>query len=110
MKLLFPNGEHEPVELKDGDTVVGSASDCQVMLAAPGIGARHCVLRTRGEQTTVRPLDAQAPTVLNGRADRRRNAPETGRSGPVREGGLPRRLCRKNSRARGEAAAARHRR
>jgi pSer/pThr/pTyr-binding forkhead associated (FHA) protein len=67
MKLLFPNGEHEPVELKDGDTVVGSGSDCQVMLAAPGIGARHCVLRTRGEQTTVRPLDAQAPTVLNGK-------------------------------------------
>lgn len=67
MKLLFPNGEHEPIELKDGDTVVGSASDCQVMLAAPGIGARHCVLRTRGEQTSVRPLDAQAPTVLNGK-------------------------------------------
>ena len=67
MKLLFPNAEHQPVELKDGDTVVGSGSDCQVMLAAPGIGARHCVLRTRGEQTTVRPLDAQAPTVLNGK-------------------------------------------
>ena len=67
MKLLFPNGEHEPIELKDGDTFVGSASDCQVMLAAPGIGARHCVLRTRGEQTSVRPLDAQAPTVLNGK-------------------------------------------
>jgi pSer/pThr/pTyr-binding forkhead associated (FHA) protein len=67
MKLLFPNGEHEPIELKDGDTVVGSASDCQVMLAAPGVGARHCVMRTRGEQTTVRPLDPQAPTVLNGK-------------------------------------------
>ena len=67
MKLLFPNGEHEPVELKEGDTLVGSGSDCQVMLAAPGVGARHCVLRTRGEQTSVRPLDAQAPTVLNGK-------------------------------------------
>jgi pSer/pThr/pTyr-binding forkhead associated (FHA) protein len=53
--------------LQDGDTFVGSGADCQVMLAAPGIGLRHCVLRTRGDQTTVRPLDANAPTVLNGR-------------------------------------------
>ncbi len=67
MKLLFPNGEHEPVELKDGDVVVGSAPEAQVMIAAPGIGARHCVLRTRGEQTMVRALDEQATTVLNGK-------------------------------------------
>jgi pSer/pThr/pTyr-binding forkhead associated (FHA) protein len=67
MKLLFPNGEHEPVELKDGDTVVGSAPDCQVMLAAPGIGVRHCVMRTRGEQTSVRPLEEHSVTVLNGK-------------------------------------------
>ncbi|MEP6485310.1 MAG: FHA domain-containing protein [Rudaea sp.] len=67
MKLLFPNGEHGPVELKDGDTLVGSAAECQVMLAAPGIGVRHCVLRSRGEQTMVRPLDEQAVTVLNGK-------------------------------------------
>jgi pSer/pThr/pTyr-binding forkhead associated (FHA) protein len=67
MKLLFPNGEHEPVELKDGDVVVGSAPDAQVMIAAPGIGMRHCILRTRGEQTTIRALDQQATTVLNGK-------------------------------------------
>ena len=67
MKLLFPNGEHEPVELKDGDVLVGSGADCQVMLAAPGIGMRHCVLRTRGDSTIVQPGDAQSVTVLNGR-------------------------------------------
>jgi len=67
MKLLFPNGEHEPVELKDGDVFVGSGADCQVMLAAPGIGMRHCVLRTRGENTIVQPGDAQSVTVLNGK-------------------------------------------
>ena len=67
MKLLFPAGEHEPVELKDGETVVGSASDCQVMLAAPGIATRHCSLLTRGEQASVRPLDAAAVVVLNGK-------------------------------------------
>lgn len=67
MKLLFPNGEHEPVELKDGDVFVGSGADCQVMLAAPGIGIRHCVLRTRGDATVVQPGDAQSVTVLNGK-------------------------------------------
>jgi pSer/pThr/pTyr-binding forkhead associated (FHA) protein len=67
MKLLFPNGEHEPVELKDGETLVGSAPDCQIMLAAPGIAPRHCVLRARGEQAQVRPLDESAVVVLNGK-------------------------------------------
>jgi pSer/pThr/pTyr-binding forkhead associated (FHA) protein len=67
MKLIFPNGEHEPIELKDGAALVGTAPDCQIILAAPGIAARHCELRTRGEQTLVLALDAQAATVLNGR-------------------------------------------
>ena len=67
MKLLFPNGEHEPVELKDGVSVVGGAPNCDVMLTAPGIAARHCELRTRGDMGVVVPLDAQSATVLNGR-------------------------------------------
>jgi len=67
MKLLFPNGEHEPVELKDGSALVGSAPNSDVMIAAPGIAARHCELRTRGENSVVVPLDAQATTVLNGK-------------------------------------------
>jgi len=67
MKLLFPAGEHEPVELKDGETVVGSAPDCPIMLAAPGIASRHCALLVRGEQAGVRALDASAVVVLNGR-------------------------------------------
>jgi pSer/pThr/pTyr-binding forkhead associated (FHA) protein len=67
MKLLFPNGEHEPIELPDGRVFVGAASDCGIMLAAPGIAAHHCELRSVGEQTMVVPLEAQAATVLNGR-------------------------------------------
>jgi pSer/pThr/pTyr-binding forkhead associated (FHA) protein len=67
MKLLFPNGEHEPIELKDGISLVGTASDCQIVLAAPGIASRHCELRTRGEQTLVVALDAQFATVINGK-------------------------------------------
>ena len=67
MKLLFPNGEHEPVELREGTSLVGTASDAQVMLAAPSIAVRHCELRIHGENGSVVPLDAQAATVLNGR-------------------------------------------
>jgi len=67
MKLLFPNGEHEPIELKDGDVVVGTAPECQIMLAVPGIAVRHCVLHSHAGQTTVRPLEAGAMTVLNGK-------------------------------------------
>src|SRR5450432_233296 len=67
MKLLFPNGEHEPIELTDGSLLVGTAPDCRVILAAPGIAAHHCELRTKGEQTQVVSLDAQGAIVLNGR-------------------------------------------
>jgi len=67
MKLLFPNGEHEPVELRDGDTLVGTAPECQIMLAVPGVATRHCVLHIQNGQGSVRPLDAQATTVLNGK-------------------------------------------
>jgi pSer/pThr/pTyr-binding forkhead associated (FHA) protein len=67
MKLLFPNGEHVPAELGDGLTIVGTAADCEIHLSAPGIAAHHCELRRRGEQTLVRPLSAQAVTVLNGK-------------------------------------------
>lgn len=67
MKLIFPNGEHEPVALHDGVTQVGSGSDCQVMLAAPGIAVRHCEIHTKGEQSMVRPAATQAVTVLNGK-------------------------------------------
>ncbi len=67
MKLLFPNGENEPVELKEGTITVGTGADCQLMLTAPGIVARHCELRTHDEQTVAVPLDAQSATVLNGR-------------------------------------------
>jgi hypothetical protein len=67
MKLLFPAGEHEPVELKDGESLVGTGADCQIALAAPGIANRHCSLLVRGEQAIVRALDPVAVVVLNGK-------------------------------------------
>jgi pSer/pThr/pTyr-binding forkhead associated (FHA) protein len=67
MKLIFPNGEHAPITLEEGVMRVGTAADCAIVLAAPGVAAHHCEIQTRNGQTSVRPLDANAPTVLNGR-------------------------------------------
>jgi pSer/pThr/pTyr-binding forkhead associated (FHA) protein len=66
MKLLFPNGEHDAVEIGPGDVLVGAGADCTVMLAAPGIGPQHCKLFERDGQTFVQPL-GNAVTVLNGK-------------------------------------------
>lgn len=69
MKLVFPAGEHAPVELGDGTTSIGSNADCRVVLAssAAGVASRHCEITLEAGAASVRPLDAAAPTVLNGR-------------------------------------------
>jgi pSer/pThr/pTyr-binding forkhead associated (FHA) protein len=67
MKLIFPNGEHAPATLDEGIARVGTASDCAIVLSAPGVAAHHAELETRAGVTVVRPLDSSAPTVLNGR-------------------------------------------
>jgi pSer/pThr/pTyr-binding forkhead associated (FHA) protein len=67
MKLIFPNGEHEPVALEEGLMRVGSAADCTIVLTAAGVAARHGEIETRGGHSVVRPLASASPTVLNGR-------------------------------------------
>ncbi|MCE5233106.1 MAG: FHA domain-containing protein [Mizugakiibacter sp.] len=66
MRLVFPNGEHPPFRLGEGVSVVGTASDCQLVLAAAGIGLHHCEIELRGGQATVRVREPSAVTVLNG--------------------------------------------
>jgi len=41
MKLLFPNDEHPPVELRDGTLIVGSAAGSAVRIAVPGGAEQH---------------------------------------------------------------------
>ena len=69
MKLVFPAGEHAAVELPDGAITIGSAADCTIVLAGAGSGVapRHCEITWEGGNAIARPLDATAPTVLNGR-------------------------------------------
>lgn len=67
MKLIFPNGEHEPVVLSEGITAIGTAAECLVVLAAPGIALRHAEVHLRNGQALVRVPDPRNVVVLNGR-------------------------------------------
>ena len=80
MKLLFPNDEHAPVTLGEGNTVVGASADCAVRLSAPGIAPRHAEFVSEDGQTRVRPLTDGAATVLNGK--------QIGADAPIKPGDL----------------------
>lgn len=68
MRLVFPAGEHAPVDVHQGTLSIGSASDCDLVLDVPGVAARHAEIATRPDGVSqVRPLDGASPTVLNGR-------------------------------------------
>lgn len=67
MKLIFPNGEHAPIALDDGVMRVGSAPDSTLVLNVAGVAPHHCEISTQNGESAVRPLDASAPTVINGR-------------------------------------------
>ena len=67
MKLIFPNGEHEAATLGEGVTRVGSGSDCQIVLVAPGVSVDHCEIEARNATAVVRVRYRSVATVLNGR-------------------------------------------
>ena len=67
MKLIFPNGEHAPITLDEGVMRVGSAADSTLVLNVAGVAAHHCEISTHNGESAVRPVDASAPTVINGR-------------------------------------------
>ncbi|MBL0164202.1 MAG: FHA domain-containing protein [Xanthomonadales bacterium] len=67
MKLIFPNGEHAAVDLADGITLIGSGSNCQVVLIAPGVAVNHCEIELHDGKGKVRIRDQSVATVLNGR-------------------------------------------
>ena len=67
MKLLFPNGEHGPVELKDGTTRIGSGAGVDVTLVAPGIAPPHCTIEKQGAGGIVRLAAPGNVVVVNGK-------------------------------------------
>lgn len=66
MKLVFPGGEHAPVDLAEGTTTIGSDAGCGVVVVGSGIAAHHCEIALSAGAAVVRATDS-APTVLNGR-------------------------------------------
>lgn len=68
MKLVFAGGEHGPVTLADGITVVGAAEDAGILLAQPGIAPRHAQIERRGARVQLQPC--ADPVRLNGRTVR----------------------------------------
>lgn len=67
MKLLFPTGEHGPVELRDGITRIGSAANNDVVLVAPGIAQHHCEVELVGNVATLKIAEGGHVVVVNGR-------------------------------------------
>ena len=67
MKLLFPNGEHVPAELKAGITRIGSGAGSDVVLMAAGIAPQHCEIHMGGTGATMRLSNAANAVALNGR-------------------------------------------
>jgi pSer/pThr/pTyr-binding forkhead associated (FHA) protein len=67
MKLLFPNGEHAPVEFKDGVLRVGSGAGNDITIVAPGVAHQHCEIEVRGESALLRTDVVANVLVVNGR-------------------------------------------
>src|SRR5690349_19646125 len=67
MRLLFPNGEHAPVDLKDGVTRVGSAAGSDVTLIAPGIAGQHSEIELAGDAAKLRVSHSTNVVLVNGK-------------------------------------------
>ncbi|MCU0753959.1 MAG: FHA domain-containing protein [Xanthomonadales bacterium] len=66
IKLLFPNGEHAPVDLGDGTHVIGSGADAKVNVPARGVAPRHAEVLVNGESYKIRPIHSDQPIQVNG--------------------------------------------
>lgn len=67
MKLLFPNGEHGPQELKAGINKIGSAPGSDILIAAPGIAMHHCDIDLGADGAQVKVPDGANVVVVNGK-------------------------------------------
>jgi len=67
MKLVFPGGEHVPVDVTTGTLLIGSGSGCDVVLQGEGIAEQHCRIVAGDAGVEVHVPASGATTVLNGR-------------------------------------------
>lgn len=66
IKLLFPNGEHAPIDLGDGNHVLGSGADARIIVAGRGVAPRHAEVLVQGESYKIRPIHTDQPIQVNG--------------------------------------------
>lgn len=67
MKLLFPGGEHAPVDLANGKTLLGSAADARIVLMAPGIAPHHAEIEVLGLSVKIRSVHPDNEISINGK-------------------------------------------
>ena len=94
MKLLFPNGEHGPVELKDGTTRVGSGAGAEVD-AGRARASRRSTARSRSRAAARSCASPRPATSSSSTASRSRRSADQGRRPAAdREGRRARRVAR----------------
>jgi len=67
MKLVFPNGEHAPVILAQGVTRLGSDPESTIVLARPGVLARHFEIHANAAGANVQRPETAGALSVNGR-------------------------------------------
>jgi FHA domain len=59
----------EDFRIRDGQNIIGSAPDADIVLHAPAISGKHASLRYKDQKFTITDLDSTNGTFLNDRAD-----------------------------------------
>lgn len=65
LKLVFPNGEVDPVHLEQGEVRVGASDDCAIQLTSAGIGLNHAQLSVADGVITVSVENKDNVTKVN---------------------------------------------
>ncbi len=66
MKLIFPNREHEQVELAPGTNLIGCDLDCTICIHHPSIAERHAQIELVQRRATLKVFDVTNITRING--------------------------------------------
>jgi serine/threonine protein kinase len=66
--LLVARETGKPVRLFNGTTLIGRASDCDIVLKAQDVSKRHCQILLEGGRVVLEDLDSSNGTCVNGQA------------------------------------------
>lgn len=66
MKLVFPNKEHDQIELSEGETSIGRDAGSDILLDFEGIASEHSKITISGDGAFVSTNDASNITRVNG--------------------------------------------